>query len=67
MTDPPRAQLTTPETSQSPAVKEMLPMFVPAPLVTATPEANGITFSTYSPPLPACALLLVFVPTIPAV
>lgn len=54
-----------PVTSQSPAVSEMLAMF------TGTPAVGMETFVpvavTYSPTLPAFALLLVVVPTMPAV
>src|SRR6202000_1953074 len=55
---------TTPSTSQSPAVREILVMLVCVPLVIATERALD---EIYSPTLPALALLLVVVPTIPFV
>lgn len=54
----------TPDTSQSPAVKEILVMLVAVALVSETPLAVDLT---YSPTLPAVALLTVVTPTRPPV
>lgn len=56
--------LSTPITSQSPAVKLMLVAFIVAPVDMEVPV---VVLVTYSPTLPAFALLLVVVPTMPLV
>lgn len=53
-----------PDISQSPAVREALVQFA---LVLFVSEVPLVEFVTYSPTLPALALLLVVVPTMPAV
>jgi len=56
--------LTSPETSQSPAVNEIDVTLAVVPLLKDIPLAE---LETYSPMLPACALSPAVVPTIPAV
>jgi len=53
-----------PHTSQSPAVKLMLVILAAVEFVSETPD--GTEDVMYSPTLPACALLFVVVPTMPA-
>jgi hypothetical protein len=53
-----------PHTFQSPAVREIDVAFATTPFVSATPVAE---FETYSPTLPAAALLFVVVPMMPEV
>jgi hypothetical protein len=59
-----RVNPTLPETSQSPAVREMLVRSMVVPVVRAVPDCVAVT---NSPTDPADALLLVVVPMIPAV
>lgn len=61
------SNIIRPVTSQSPAVREIEVIFAATPVVSATSLADGITLSMYSPKLPVLALLLVVVPTMPAV
>lgn len=57
-------KMIAPKTSQSPAVRLMLVQFAGVAVVSATAVPVAVT---YSPTLPAFALLFVVVPTIPAV
>jgi hypothetical protein len=58
---------TFPQTSQSPAVSEILVTLAPTPVVSATADPVATLLETNSPTLPALALLFVVVPTMPAV
>ena len=62
--EPPGLKRITPLTSQSPAVSETLVAFTPVALVAEVPL---VLLLKNSPTLPAFALLLVVVPTIPFV
>jgi hypothetical protein len=64
---PPTFSPTVPVTSQSPAVKLIEVTLAQVPVVSATAAPVSTTADITSPTLPACALLLVFVPTMPAV
>lgn len=55
--------ITIPQTSQSPAVREMLVMFSGVAVVMLTDEPLAIIDETYSPTLPAVALPTAAVPT----
>src|SRR6185503_8783595 len=56
-----------PQTSQSPAVSEILVTLVAVASAKLTAEADAITLETNSPTLPAATLSLVVVPTMPPV
>lgn len=58
---------TEPHTSQSPAVREIDVTFIGVPDVIDNGEPCDTVLETYSPTLPAFALLFVVVPTMPAV
>nr|WKF58849.1 hypothetical protein HUO10_003350 [Paraburkholderia busanensis] len=62
--EPAGVEITDPQTSQSPAVSEIEAMFVDVAVVKETADPDAVT---YSPTLPAFALLFVVVPTTPAV
>ena len=64
--DPPVTP-TFPDTSQSPAVKEMEVTFAATPVVKLGPPPITTKEKTISPTFPASALLFVVVPTIPPV
>lgn len=58
---------TCPETSQSPAVRDMDVIFVSVAVVKAIGDACATLAEMYSPTLPALALLFVVVPMMPSV
>lgn len=55
-------KLTTPATSQSPAVSDMLVTFAGVAVVSETAEPPATEAVTYSPTMPAAALLFVVTP-----
>ena len=63
---PPGLVNTTPETSQSPAVRLIEVTLTDVLLVSVTAEPMAMLLETYSPTLPAVALSLVTVPLSPA-
>jgi hypothetical protein len=59
--------LVNPDTSQSPAVRDIEVIFVLTSVTSDTADDGGINDEIYSPTYPAAALSFVVVPTIPPV